>query len=94
MSWAVPRRPLMIRAAASVPVAMRSSPPGAVNALIAAGANVHHVDNDGATALSCATAHDHPEIVAILEARIAELAALEAAEKAKEKDSKKRKRRA
>ena len=65
-----------------------------VNALLAAGANVHRVANNGATALSRATANSHADVVAILEARIAELAALEAAEMAKEKDSKKRKRRA
>ena len=54
---------------------------------------VHHVDNEGDTALSRATANSHAEIVAALEARIAELAALEAADKATEKDSKDRKRR-
>ena len=62
--------------------------------MLAAGANVHHISNAGHNALSLATAFNHAEVVAALEARIAELAALEAAEKAKEKDSKKRKWRA
>ena len=40
----------------------------------AAGADVHHTANNGATALSAATANKHPEVAALLKARIAELA--------------------
>ena len=44
-----------------------------VRALIQADADVHHVANDGATALSLAKQNKHSEIVALLNERIAQL---------------------